>query len=590
MADAPLTVKIKLGTEELSSPAIISVNILNEMSRIPSAFVAFMDGNPALQKFELSSKESSSPGKDITISMGYDLNPPVVFTGVIIKHSVKVRGGSSVVILECRHKAIKMTLGRSTKVTEETTSDVMEDKILKDIFGKYSVDVEATGTFLAHKAFTQYNVSDWDFVMTRAEVNGKIVYYSSKNSKFKIVDPPATAPAGATTIAYGKDIYEFETEMDGRTQLKSVEAMAWNADTQELLKSSPATSALFKQLENTGVKTSDFTTAFSPDSLSMYHTGVVAKTELDSWSKARQVKAGFAKTKGRIKIDGTSTIDLGEAVKLEGMGDKFSGDVLVTGIKHELDEAGWFTQVQFGLSGEWFTEKYETHSRPAAGIIAPVNGLHIGKVLKRDEDPAGQYRIQVKLPLVDPEAKIWARMLADDAGDNRGHCFWPEVDDEVVVGFMSDDPRYPVILGTLYNKKAKPPIPPDKDNKIKGITTKSGIKILFSDDPDKTTLELKTPGGHSVLLDDKEKSITIKDLNGNKIIMEKDNVSIKSAGAITLDAQKNISLKSAAGDVAIEGTNIANKAKAKFSANGNAGAEIQTSAIAVLKGSLVKIN
>lgn len=590
MAESTLTVKVSLGGTELASPAIVSVNIQNEIGRVPSATIVFIDGDPALKTFDFSSLESSSPGKDVSISMGYDLDPPEVFSGIVIRHSLKVRGASSVVVLECRNKAINMTIGRKTKVTEETDSEVTEDTILKALFSDYGVTVETSGTFIGHKGFLQYNVSDWDFMMMRAEVNGKIVYYDSAASKFMITDPPATAPAGSLTIAYGKDIYELETEADGRTQYKSVGASAWDADQQALATATASTDAQFKQLENTGVKVSDFSGIFSPATMNFSHSGMVTKTELDTWSKAKQVKAGFSKVRGRIKIDGNSTVKISDSVTLEGLGDKFSGDVFVTGIRHDLDDNGWYTHIQFGLSSEWFSEKFEVQPRPAAGIMAPANGLHYGKVLKIFEDPAGQYRIQVKLPLMDAEAKIWARMVMDDAGSNRGHCFWPEVDDEVVVGFMNDDPRYPVILGQLFNKKATPPIEPADKNLEKGFVTKTGIKILFHDEDGKQSLELVTPGGNSIKIDDDAKSIALKDQNSNEITMDSSGITIKSAGEIKLNATKNLTLASSGGDVATSGVNVKNEAQAKFSASGNAGAEIQTSAIAVLKGSMVQIN
>lgn len=589
-ATGPITVKIKLDGTDLASPSIVSVNIHNEVGRIPYAVIAFIDGNPADGTFAVSSLAGTAPGKTISISMGFDLNPPEVFSGVIIKHSLKIRGGSSVVVLECRNTAIKMTLGRNNKVTEESASAVTEDTIIKAFFSSYGVSVATSGTYIEHKGFLQYNISDWDLMMARAEVNGKIVYYSSKQSKFMIEDPPATAPAGSLTITYGKDIYELETEFDGRTQVKSSQAIAWDADAQALAEGTASTSALFKQLENTGVKSSDMTTAFSPATTKMYHSGMVSTSELNSWSKARQVKAGFAKTRGRFKIDGNATVDLGDSITLAGLGDKFSGDVFVTGIRHELDDSGWFTQIQFGLPEEWFTEKFDTFERPASGIIAPANGLHYGKVLKIDADPAGQFRVQVKLPLIDAEGKIWARMVMDDAGKNRGHCFWPEVDDEVVVGFMNDDPRYPVILGLLYNKKNTPPITADNKNNTKGIYTRTGIKVLFNDEDGKQTLELVTPGGNSILIDDSAKGITLKDQNGNKIVLNDSGIEINSVKEVKITAAQNLTATSSGGDVAINGVNIKNTANAKFSANGNAGAEIQTSAIAVLKGSLVQIN
>jgi hypothetical protein len=49
-------------------------------------------------------------------------------------------------------------------------------------------------------------------------------------------------------------------------------------------------------------------------------------------------------------------------------------------------------------------------------------------------------------------------------------------------------------------------------------------------------------------------------------------------------------LKASSGDIEVEGMNIKQKAQAEFKAEGSAGLEVSTSAIAKLKGSLVQIN
>ena len=58
---------------------------------------------------------------------------------------------------------------------------------------------------------------------------------------------------------------------------------------------------------------------------------------------------------------------------------------------------------------------------------------------------------------------------------------------------------------------------------------------------------------------------------------------------ISMEAQKDINIV-ATGDVNIEGLNVSIAANAEFKAEGAAGAEVSTSAVAVLKGSLVQIN
>ena len=174
---------------------------------------------------------------------------------------------------------------------------------------------------------------------------------------------------------------------------------------------------------------------------------------------------------------------------------------------------------------------------------------------------------------------IWVRVATLDAGDKRGSFFRPEIDDEVIVGFINGNPNEAVILG-MMNSSAKPaPLTASDNNHEKGFVTRSKIKFLFNDD--KKSASLETPGGKKIILDDDAGVIHFEDENGNKVVAD--------SGGITLDSPKDIILK-ATGDIRFEGMNISVKANAQFKAEGSAGAEISTSAVAVLKGSMVQIN
>ncbi len=132
----------------------------------------------------------------------------------------------------------------------------------------------------------------------------------------------------------------------------------------------------------------------------------------------------------------------------------------------------------------------------------------------------------------------------------------------------------------MLHSSAKPaPITGSDDNHEKGLVTRSEMKVLFDDD--KKTIEISTPAGKMVTLDEDQGNIVITDENSNV-------VTIDDSG-ITLESPKDINLK-ASGDVNIEGTNVNIAANAEFKAEGSAGAEVSTSAVAVLKGSLVQIN
>lgn len=573
-----ISYSIKIGGKTYSSQGpFISILSHSEINKIPYASITLTDGDPSKQDFELSSGKLYNPGEKISIQLGYDGKNQEVFSGIIIRHRIKSRNAeSSVLVIECKHAALKMCGGRKTAYFEKK-----DDKaILTSLFNDCRVggSLSCKGKFVESESTMQFDVSNWDFFMLRSKANSKIILFDGD----KVIVQDAELGSPVKTFMYGQNILEFESEADAENLFSKVEGFSWDSDKQEVVKVSGKT-ASFKQLENSGVKISDLEGVLSVEN-SLFHGGEVSKDELTSWGASKADIASFSKIKGRIKVSGDSSIKIGDVISIKGVGNKFSGNVLVSAIRHELNNSGWVTHIQFGLNSDWYSSK-EINSPPAGNLLPSVNGLQIGKVLKIDGDE--KYRIQVTLPVAGAEVKVWARMIFEDAGNKRGKIFWPEKDDEVIIGFLNSDPRNPIVLGSLFSKKNVPPIKPDPKNPEKGIITKEEIKIIINDEDKSVNIE--TPGGNSIILDDKKKSIILEDQNKNSIKLEKSGISIVSKGDINIEASKKVNIKCKM-DLGLEGMNVKNTAKAKFSAEGKAGAELTTSAIAVVKGSMVKIN
>ena len=254
------------------------------------------------------------------------------------------------------------------------------------------------------------------------------------------------------------------------------------------------------------------------------------------------------------------------------MGDRFNGDVYVSGIRHEIGNGNWLTDVEFGLDDRWFTERFRVTQAHTAALMPPTTGLQIGIVTQLENDPLGEHRIMLRLPILDQEDEgVWARVATLDAGDNRGSFFRPEIGDEVVVSFLQNDPRFPIVLGGL-NSSAKPaPIEAKDDNHEKGFTTRSGMRIAFNDEHKNILLE--TPDGNKLALSGEDQSITMEDQHGNKIVMD--------SSGITLESNMDIILK-ATGNLEAEGLAVTVK--------GQSTAEFSASGTTTLKGGLVQIN
>lgn len=254
------------------------------------------------------------------------------------------------------------------------------------------------------------------------------------------------------------------------------------------------------------------------------------------------------------------------------------------------------TTFGFGLDYKTYKSENPLNHLVTSTNLPAITGLHIGKVKKIEADPLGEFRVLLDLPIIEETGEgVWARMAHTYATKDAGFYFFPEVDDEVIVGFLDNDPRFAVIVGSLYSKKNTPPSTPEKKNSVKEIVSKNKLKISF--DEEKKVIEIETPGGQKFTLSDDEKSIKLADKNKNTILMSdagitldsaKD-ITLKSKGKITVSATGALALSSKA-DVSLSGNNINNKAKMAFKGEGSASAEIKASGSVIVKGAIVKIN
>lgn len=566
-----VTFKVMSGDTELPAKyGIKSIVVEKEVNRIPYARIVILDGSAPDQDFKLSSENLLIPGKEIEITAGYHSHEKTIFKGVVVKHNLKVKNGSSFLIVECKDKAVKMTLGRKSKYFYESKdSDIIEELIGN---GGVTADVEATAN--THKELIQYRASDWDFMVARAQANGKLCFVD--DGTIKVAKPKISGDA-VETVVYGSSIHEFEGEIDARDQFSKITATSWSYTDQELVEAEAQDPAIAL---NGNLSPSDLAAVFGVEDLQFKHGGNLTQEELQDWSDARATFQQLAKTRGRVQFQGISEVKPGVLLTLEGLGSRFNGKIYVTGVRHEIAGGNWLVNAQFGLTPTWFSETYDISDMPGSGIIPSISGLHVGVVTQLESDPDGEDRILVQIPIINSEEEgIWARVATLDAGENRGSFFRPEIGDEVIIGFINDDPNDAVVLGMLHSSTKPAPITATDDNHEKGFVTRSEMKMIFNDD--KISYTLETPAGKKVILDEDADIIKIEDEHSNVLTFKSDGITMESAGDIKIKAS---------GDVKIEGTNINLKASAQFKAEGSSGSEVSSGAVTVIKGSQVKIN
>jgi Rhs element Vgr protein len=559
------------------------------VNRIPTARITLVDGDASLENFPASESDDFTPGSEVEVRAGYQDQQSTLYKGVIVKHGIKVRGdGSSFLVLTCMDKAAKLTIGRKNTVfLKQKDSD-----IISQIIGDAGLEADVAATDEQHKEIVRYYATDWDFLLSRAEANGLIVTIDAGKVAAKA---PDASPDPGLVVRFGDALQEVDAEIDARTQLKKVEGNAWDLSTQKLLTGDGSAPGLGL---GGNLSASDLAKVFGPDTYTLQTTAPLSDPDLKAWAGARLLKAELARVRGSVSFAGNATPKPGGVLELAGLGARFNGKAFISSVAHRIRPGEWVTEVGVGLSPRWFTEEHGDIAAPlASGLLPGIQGLHIGKVKKIDEDPDGHTRVQVTVPLLGADAAdgVWARLANGYATKDAGLFFMPEVDDEVLLGFLNGDPSCPVILGSLYSSDRSPPYTPDADNTYKAIVTKNKVKIIVDDK--KKLITLETPGGQTVILSDDEKSITLKDQNNNKIALSSDGILLESGKDISLKATGNIKLEASQGidakastDMNLEGLNLNAKAQASLAAKGQASAELSASGQVTVKGAMVMIN
>lgn len=544
---------------------LLSVSVTLAANRIASARLVYVDGAASTGQFPLSDSDLFKPGQSIEILAGAGRDSTSVFIGTVVRQGARVReAAASQLVVDCRHAAMKLAVTeRSTDYFDQSDSD-----IIGAVLGAAGVGADVEATSLQHKQVLQYQSTDWDFILARARANGQLVWCEGDKV---VVRKPALSGATVCSLQYGATLLEFEGEIDARLQHAEIKGTSWDAASQAVVEVQGASPAFAAP----GNLSSDDLAAVADQAFDLRHPAL-PEAETQAWVDGVALYRRVDQVSGRGKCQGIATVKPGVVVELAGLGQRFNGKVLVTGVRHEFSLVqGWKTHVQFGG-----IDLDAPNQAKADGLLPSVSGLQIG-IVTSNEDPDGEHRVRVKLPLLGLASDgLWARVASLDAGDDRGFFFRPEIGDEVTVGFLADDPRHPIILGMLHSSAKAAPLEGSDDNHEKMLKTRSGMRVHFDDD--KIVMTLDTPAGNSLVFNEDEKSLTLADQNGNKLVMDSDGIHIESAKAIEWKAGTETKMEATAG--------FEIKAGSELKLEGSASAELKGGGMAKLSGAMVQIN
>lgn len=522
-----------------------------EINKIPFAKFTFICNENDFSEgsnspLQILNRERSASPRTIEVKISSQNEMKTLFKGVIRSLDIQHQSTGVVAKIEC--KDIAHLLLQTTNEAQNDT-ETFVDK-LQNYTSNLNLSSNLTGQTWRHEIITHNRTTNpWDYLIGFLDSVGMPI--ALRNADFNGIDIIHGEKEIRYTAENGINIFSYNGRIDPEVRRSSVTIQHWDMDNQEVSEI-----------------TAEQEAEENPHMIRLSSTNLSEGT-LQRIAQAIIEKSKIASAYGTVSTFGNLEAKIGDYLSLNQINPEIDGhELLITTEDHIIESGGWKTEFTFGFENEnSFTQNTTSginNVQAEIGQSNSVNGMMIGVVKQIENDPNGNFRIKVRIPVLSENGEgVWARLATLSASKDMGSFFIPDIGDEVIIGCIGNNPDTPVVLGSLYSSAKPAPISVDEDNFIKGFVTRSGNKIIFDDD--KKSIELFTPSGNTITISDDLKGITLKDANSNKIVMNEQGISIESS--------KDLNLK-ASGNIKIEGTQI----------DGNA------SGIMNLKGSIININ
>lgn len=573
------------GAEIPKTNFVQSVEVVKEINRIPYAKIALHDGDVGKQSYPIS--EKMEPGKEIEIKAGQGPGQEkTIFKGIIAELGIKLnQKGESSLVLKCKDKALKLTVGRKNKMFfDKKDSDIISSIVSE---AGLSADVEATSA--THKKIVRNWCTDWDFILARADINGLVTIVDAG----KVVSKKPKYENCGLKISYGNDLVEMNVSIDSTYQLSEVKSFSWSHKDQKIETMSGSKPSVNSQSD---LDLGKLSKVIEPKE-HLQTVANVTKDMLKPWADAVWQRMALSRVRGTVRFYGSDKAVVGKTVELFGIGKHFTGEGYITRVRHTIVQSQWLTDVELGIPSRTHLEdNLNAQPLPAGGLLPGIHGLQVAIVKKIHDDPDGEGRVLVNIPMIDnmEGPGIWIRMAHPYATKSAGFVFYPEVGDEVVIGFLDNDPAHGILLGSLYCSKASQNLAkdhtPDSKNTHKAISTTEG-KLRIEIEDVKKIITLITPKKHKLVMDDDKESITLEDpVNKNKMVFDSKGITITADKDITIKTKANFKLEAMSNIETKSTASTTMKATASMTIEGTAGATFKSPATTTIKGGVVLIN
>jgi uncharacterized protein involved in type VI secretion and phage assembly len=449
-------------------------------------------------------------GKTLTASFGHTGDKLQEFAGLVTKvelaqshgyHGILIVSGYSPTILIDRGPDLGSYLAKDLNtIVKLATKDTPANDltIVTNAARKSPIDY-----------LIQYRESDFDFLNRLSGEYHEWFFYDGKQLNFGKPDEQKEV-----ALFYGRDVHNLQYAME--VSPIKYKRFSYNPKQDEMLHSESTGKADGNPDLAHAIQASNtiFSKTFNQPSLIRVDNNGDIKSHVENEEKANiseLLKVNGSGDNAELSIGGIAEITMSLRQEL-AFNTESLGKFLITTINHHVDGTGKYHNTFEGLVSS--TERLKVKN-----FEKPYPDMQLADVID-NADPQGQGRIKVKFKweCQTNDVTEWLRVITPDAGSsdkvskNRGFAFVPEKGDQVVIAFEEGNIARPIVLGSVYHGKIGSG--GGDTNKTKSLTTRSG---------------------NTIIMDDSNGSINVKDPSGNVLTMH-------GNGEVTLDAPNKFTI------------------------------------------------
>jgi len=454
-------------------------------------------------------------GKEIGITYWRFGESKHYFQGVIgkIKNKKDEGGGYGDLYITGYAPSILLESGKDCQSFEDKSLEQIVKEVTEGYPQEAKVEISSNQLNQYNKkplSYTvQYKESDYEFLQRLAKRHGEYFYYTGEKLVFGGYVQP--------TIKLGENMDLIDVEFEMRMHAQEFTLVSYDTlSGAKIVKDSSGARSEFKESPFQVIATNTSKNVFKKKpKMHFNHTGINDSSE-DQLEEAvrleKEKRENLMQVKGRSK---TPELKIGGRAQLSDINGKAMETYRIIEIKHVYEPGDYYNEF-VGIPDLFNAAPYIDTEAIPKGEEQPARVID-------NNDPMGMGRIRVQFPWQEEKGQKtpWLRLIQPHSGSGKGFHFIPEIGEEVLIGFESQNAEKPFVMGTHYNGSETSSYHTSGNDK-KVIHTRSGTKII---------------------LNDAEGSVFIEDPSGNTYLMDgAGNIDVNAPNDMTFTAGKNMNI------------------------------------------------